>query len=703
MLKSDSINRIVGRGLPAWLWVVVAAGCLPAQNLPAAPAAPEARVNAAYTAWQFAPEEGWHMAGAGPLGAAKLEGKKWELDFTQGATWIALRPPDRCLLGTVDKIRLRVRGAAKGHPVQLRLHTHFMTFHKVLGEFAGEGEQELVVEAPPGPGWEWSGGENDGKLHGPLRVAEIRVEAGRAKDRCTLECISLLAEVHCPPAKRFVLVAGAREREGKTGFEASLRGLGDTAAKGTLKWLARDWDGRELGAGQQEVTVPPRAEPATVWIPAPAAPGRKFIETEFRWELPGQETAPAQACWLAAPEPHGDAQLLPESPFGMGIYLGRSGGEDRERVAQAAQAAGVKWSREDVSWARLEPRKGEYDWTFTDGLLDCARRHGITIYPIIMGWPGWTQAYTAAGVEDYARFLKVMVARYKKELKYWEIWNEPNIFFWQGPRELYATLLTKSHAAIKEVDPEAQVLGLSTAGIDYQFISQMLALKTPFDILTIHPYRQTLVDREFIADLKKVSDLVRLPSGARRPVWLTEMGWATFTPHNTLKQDFQPNSLRTQATLIARSYLCSIVSGVEPRTFWYDFRNDGEDPLYFEHNMGIVYRDFRPKPAGQAYATLTRLLKGKALGAPINLGNPVFAHRFVNLRSGEQTIAVWNPAADGKVTVPMEGEFITVWNAMGETRPLVLLSDAGKSPARLEIELKQGAPVYITSTLRPVK
>ena len=30
-----------------------------------------------------------------------------------------------------------------------------------------------------------------------------------------------------------------------------------------------------------------------------------------------------------------------------------------------------------------------------------------------------------------------------------------------------------------------------------------------------------------------------------------------------------------QAELIARTYLCSIVSGVEPRTFWYDFRNDG--------------------------------------------------------------------------------------------------------------------------------
>ncbi len=211
-------------------------------------------------------------------------------------------------------------------------------------------------------------------------------------------------------------------------------------------------------------------------------------------------------------------------------------------------------------------------------------------------------------------YLRKLVEHYKNDIHQWEIWNEPNIFFWQGPKELYATLLTKSYAAIKEIDPKAEVLGLSTAGIDYRFIQQMLALKAPFDVLTIHPYRKVLDDQAFIDDLKKVSDLVRLPDGRRRPVWLTEMGWATHVPHNALGQDFQPNTQRAQAELIARSYLCAIVSGVEPRTFWYDFRNDGDDPLYFEHNMGIIYRDFRPKPAYIAFATLAERAPGQAAG-----------------------------------------------------------------------------------------
>jgi hypothetical protein len=154
-----------------------------------------------------------------------------------------------------------------------------------------------------------------------------------------------------------------------------------------------------------------------------------------------------------------------------------------------------------------------------------------------------------------------------------------------------------------------------------------------------------------------VSDQVKLPDGKRRPVWLTEMGWATHTPHNTVRQDFAPNTLRAQAEFIARSYLCAIVSGVEPKTFWYDFRNDGDDPIYFEHQMGIVHSDFSPKPAYLAYATLTRVLRGKRLVGPVPAPQGVLAFNFkpTGVNSGE-TIALWSPLADARVELPPPSE-----------------------------------------------
>jgi hypothetical protein len=414
-------------------------------------------------------------------------------------------------------------------------------------------------------------------------------------------------------------------------------------------------------------------------------------------EIPGQKVPAVQAYWLAPHEPVGDNTLRPESPFGMGIYLGRYHGPDMERAARMARDAGVKWSREDFLWGRIEPERGRFQWGFYDSLLACAKRNGISVYAIVCYWTPWTRPYTEEGVDGYVAFLKQLVRRYKNDIHQWEIWNEPNIFFWDGPKELYATLLTKSYAAIKEIDPAAQVLGLSTAGIDFGFIEQMLARKAPFDVLTIHPYRTLLADRGFIGDLKKVSDLVRLPDGRRRPVWLTEMGWATQVPHNAVGQDFPTTTQRAQAELIARCYLCAIVSGVEPRTFWYDFRNDGDDPFYFESNMGIVDRDYRPKPAYIAYATLARVLDGKRLDQAMPQGNGTLAYRFVPTQPGGETVvALWNPVLDVKASLEVDAARATIINAIGERREQA--TEPGPTPAgarNLQIQLHRGSPVYV--------
>ncbi len=659
--------------------------------------APEDIARVSYPAYGFGPEERWHVRAEGDGGASRLQGRTWTADFSRGARWISLGVPDHVLLGNADTLRLRVRGNAKGHPVRLVLHTHFMTFQKIIGEFAGDGEQELVTAGPPGAGWEWHGGENDGKIHGPLRLGEIGLGAGSSTVPCTLELREIVVDASCPEASRCVLLAESREKGNDSCFMAQVRALSDTRLDGELHWVLRDWDGHEVGRGNQAVAVPAKCEPIEVRLPIKETDTRqrKFLEAEINLDIPGQEVSPVRAAWVARPTEGGDAALEPESPFGMGIYLNRYGADAgglalMERAAKMARDAGVKWSREDFAWGRIEPQRGQFDWAYYDNLLACARRNGITVYAIVGYWTAWTKPYTSEGIEDYVRFLKVIVQRYQKQIRQWEIWNEPNIFFWDGPKDLYAQLLTRSYAAIKEIDPEAQVLGLSTAGIDRKFISRMLELQAPFDVLTIHPYRAHLHDQAFIQDLKAVSDLVKLPDGTRRPVWLTEMGWATHTPHNTARQDFAPNTLRAQAELIARSYLCAIVSGVEPKTFWHDFRNDGDDPIYFEHQMGIVDPDFSPKPAYLAFATLTRALRGKGLAGGVSVPRGVLAFSFKPVAGGAgQTIALWSPQTDTVVELPTAAERVTRINAIGER------SEVRPEAGKVRVELRSGAPVYL--------
>ena len=658
---------------------------------------PSSLTRVTYPAYRFGPDEGWHLRAEGNAGASRLQGQSFTADFSQGASSLTLGLPDHVLLGDLDRLRLRVRGRAPGHPVRLVLHTHFMTFYKTIGEFTGDGDQELVTEAPPGPGWEWHGGENDGKIHGPLRLGEIQFLRGDHKDTTTLELREVAVEATCPNENRCVLLADTRGEGTAAQFTARVRAVSDAPLAGKLHWTVRDWEGLTLESGETGVTVPARTEAVEIQTPVPArlAATRRFLEAEFSLDIPGQQVPPAAAVWLAGVEQPGDATLTPDSPFGMGVYLNRYGGDPRglalmERAANLARDAGVKWSREDFSWGRLEPRPGQFDWTYYDHLLACARRNGISVYAIVGYWAAWTKPYTAAGIDDYVRFVKALVGRYHNDIHQWEIWNEPNIFFWQGPKDMYAELLTRSYAAIKEVDPAAQVLGLSTSGIDNKFIARMLDLKAPFDVLTIHPYRRQLNDQTFIQDLAAVAEQVKRPDGARRPVWLTEMGWATHQPHNTSHQDFVPTSLREQAQLIARSYLCAIVSGVEPRTFWYDFRNDGEDPMYFEHQMGIVYSDFRPKPAYIAFATLTQALKGRKLAGSVPAPAGVFAFRFqpVTGQNGE-VIAAWSPRADAEVELPWTAGRATRVNGLGER------AEAPVANGKVRLALRKGAPAYL--------
>ena len=682
-IMDRAMDARIGRMFAAKVKNGTAAFALSVGRLAGACRAAVADTNAAfaYTAYHFAPGEGWQLRGNGDLGATRLEGRVLHYDFTKGATSIGLGLPDRVLLGRPERLRLRVRGQAKGHPVRVQLRTHFMTFEKVIGELGGAGEMELVFDAPPGHDWRWFGGENDGRLHGPVRLGEIRFEQGGVKDAGRIEWLSVGVDGICPSNRLCLLVAGTRTNGNRTAFVAEMRAASGRRLAGELKWVVRDWDGNQLAQGHRSVRIPKGGERLTVEVPAPRfRKDLRFAEAEFRLEIPGQVVPDAQAYWLAPPAPHDDPALRPESPFGMGVYLERFRGADQEAVARAARDAGVKWSREGFGWGRIEREPGKFDWAFHDRLVEVARAHGITIYAIVSGFPSWSKGYTSEGMDQYAAFLRHLVRRYGDRIKQWEIWNEPNIFFWQGPKDLYAECLIKSYQAIKETDPTAQVLGLSTAGIDYKFIEQMLAKKTPFDVLTIHPYRKTLDDAAFIADLKKVSDLVKLPDGRRRPVWLTEMGWATHVPHHALSQDFAPNSQRAQAELLARTYLCSIVSGVEPRTFWYDFRNDGDDPIYFEHNMGIMTRDLRPKPAYAAFATLTRVLQGLRFEGPANVTAPggTCAFRFTPDPKAEGTgraapgfaevIVLWNPKQSGAVTVPIRGAEAALMNTVGESR-----------------------------------
>ncbi|MGD8727828.1 MAG: beta-galactosidase, partial [Gemmatimonadales bacterium] len=334
-----------------------------------------------YVAAAFDPDEGWWLRAHGAPGRSRLGGRTLTWDFSQGADAVGIVPGEFSLLGDPQELRMRVRGAAPGHPVRLQIATHFMTFEKSVGEFvaAADGVSEVRVQAPPGEGWRWFGGENDGKRHGPLRLRGIYLDAGGRPDSGTLELLDIRVRTRCAPDRTCLLTAAFDDRE--AAFIATVRTVQEEEVAGTLRYVLRDWGEEVLAEGDVPVAIPAAGRPAVVGVPLPEG-AREFVEAELVLEAPGQLMPSVKPCYTKPVEPQLDRALVPASPFGMGLYLYRypnnpEGLRNMARAAGIGAAAGVKWTREEFHWSRIEPREGEYDWSFYDALVETAERNGI--------------------------------------------------------------------------------------------------------------------------------------------------------------------------------------------------------------------------------------------------------------------------------------------------------------------------------------
>lgn len=360
-------------------------------------------------------------------------------------------------------------------------------------------------------------------------------------------------------------------------------------------------------------------------------------------------------------------EMLPDSPFGMGIYFGnRYSPEEMHRAAQLAMDAGVKWSREEISWARVEPQKGQWTWDVYDQAVDTASAHGIGLFGLLDYWTDWTQPYTQQGIEDFCEYARRTVIRYHERIHHWQIWNEPNIKgFWDGTPEQYAELLKAAAMACKQADPACRVIGMCTAGTDLKFIETVAAQGglENVDIVSVHPYRYPRGPEasDLIGDLRNASGLLRRLKGPL-PLWVTEIGYPTHLGENGCDPT-------RQAQMLVRTYVQCLASRVVDKVFWYDYRDDGEDPNYNEHNFGILKRDLTPKPAYTALSVMTAALEGMRFSGQVGLRRDVLAYRFETQNRTKKCLVGWTLSGQRPVDLPAKG-MVTALDLAGLRRLL---------------------------------
>lgn len=144
----------------------------------------------------------------------------------------------------------------------------------------------------------------------------------------------------------------------------------------------------------------------------------------------------------------------------------------------------------------------------------------------------------------WARFVDHAVQRYKpggeagRNVRYWEIWNEPDLcHFWGGTPEEYARMLKVAYLVIKNRDPQATVIwgGLAIHGEKYQngrnfMIEFVNALRNDpmaapyngfFDAATQHQYSNVVHGYNYAVKIKQA---LAGTGWENKPIWTTESG-----------------------------------------------------------------------------------------------------------------------------------------------------------------------------------
>ena len=360
-------------------------------------------------------------------------------------------------------------------------------------------------------------------------------------------------------------------------------------------------------------------------------------------------------------------------PFGVQI-------PDHIRVDEALPALvalGAQWGRLNVYWRQVEPERTtppSYRWAALDRTLQKLQPAGLHLILTIRDNPAWAAEIVCGplngeGREGMSDFLASLVSRYSQppyNVKYWELYNEPDNGdperyshyggCWGHDSDAYAAMLKDAYQTIKAADGEAEVLIGGVAYEDFDtdifvvdFLDKVLDAGggAHFDILNFHYYPAfDDVWNRYGNDVAGKANYLRAEMeryGLNKRLAITEVGQPTEGP----AEDEQPYSDERTARYVVQAMVRGASVHLET-LIWFSLIDNPQDPRKY----GLLREDGTPKPAYQAYRTLTR-----------QLGQSSFVRMLPSGDLGADGLEAYEFAID-------TGERWVLWSTDGQPHPL---------------------------------
>jgi hypothetical protein len=284
--------------------------------------------------------------------------------------------------------------------------------------------------------------------------------------------------------------------------------------------------------------------------------------------LMGSRLAVARAPSSAAAEQH-PAATIPFSdvhPYGANFFLEHEVESWKQtKTVEMAAEAGLHWAKQHFPWAEIEPRPGKYNFAKYDRLVDLYRSHGLEVIARLDWPPEWVKPASwvpealrghinapPANNANYAAFVAETVRHFRGRVRFFQIWNEPNLLAEWGANPAhpvdpveYAALLKAAAAAARSADANAVVLSAPLAinlemttlagnlnDLDYLAGLYRAGAAPDFDVLSSNafgmdrppsdsPSPDVLNFRR--AELQRA--VMERNGDAETPMWFNEYGW----------------------------------------------------------------------------------------------------------------------------------------------------------------------------------
>jgi len=391
--------------------------------------------------------------------------------------------------------------------------------------------------------------------------------------------------------------------------------------------------------------------------------------SDLMFDYTGEEDWPRQVrgmTQLAANVLHPQPRTAPDvpmthtglNPFGINVFLEQEVEEwKREKSLQMIADAGFHWIRQGFPWEDIEIHsRGDFvdrrndpagidAWAKYDHIVGLAGRYDLEIIACLSNPPAWTRALTDTigahappdDLADWGDYVAAVVSRYRGRVRYYQLWNEPNIYPEWGEQpvdpEGYTRLLCEGYRRAKQANPEAVIIGGALAptvslnpgpgpgtGLnDFVFLQRMYDAGAAdcFDILSVNDYilwsgptdhRMQPLNINFARPVY-IRDIMVANGDAAKPVWISEMN-SNAVPNDPNIQDwirFGQVTPEQQARYAVLAYQRAMEEWpwMSVVNFWFFKRASDAEQNQSWYYFRMVEPDFSPLPVYEAMCEYT--------------------------------------------------------------------------------------------------